>query len=99
MKNIKNLAIFERKILERKQKGFFKEVTEVEFLKNFTPKKKETFLNKINERKKVLFKEAALYNLTTQKGKKQLLIDVINNKNEKNTLFVDVKNNIIKLVF
>ena len=99
MKNIKNLAIFERKILERRQKGFFKEVTEVEILKNFTPKQKQTFLNKINERKRVFFKEVATYNLTTKKDKNKLLIDSINNKNDNNTLFVKLKNNIIKSVF
>lgn len=78
---MKNLVIFTRNILERRQLGYFKQRKEFEILQDYTPKKKEEFIKKINKNKKVPFEILAEYDFKKVKDRDRFLIDCIKYKN------------------
>lgn len=77
---MKNLVVFKRQILVRKQLGYFQPFVEYAYLFNYTPKRKEEFIKEINKNKKVLFEVMAEYDFKKIKDKDRFLSDCIKYK-------------------
>lgn len=78
---MKNLVIFTRSVLERRQLGYFKQRKEFEFCRITYQRKKEEFIKKINKNKKVPFGIMAEYDFKKVKDRDRFLIDCIKYKN------------------
>lgn len=78
---MKNLVIFTRNVLERRQLGYFQQRKEFEILQDYTPKKKEEFIKQINKNKKVPFEIMAEYDFKKVKDKDRFLLDIVKFKN------------------
>lgn len=69
---MKNINIFTRTILERKQRGFFSEKSETEVKTDLTEKQANELLEAMNKGKRVLF-TLFRYDLTTNYGRANLI--------------------------
>ena len=77
---MKRITVLERTVLERKQRGFFKEVLEREVLIDKTDLFIDKKLKELNARKTRVFEVKNNFNVATKKGINEFLIFLIKNE-------------------
>lgn len=96
---MKNINIYVRRITERRQKGFFQEVSEVVIKKDLTIKKAEEQLEELNRNKRVLF-TLKRYDLTKKKDQVEFIKYIISDDIDikRNYLLSDLQNKVFDFV-